>query len=115
MNFKTIIFLLGLSFFSATTIAFNADEWIFKEKKENLKSTPGCETKEKAIELAKSPYRFKKYTQMMCQHDGYGWTLNKIIDPGTPSCDECEGANKGKYSCYMSNVKVQCKTVKLGW
>jgi hypothetical protein len=115
MNFKTIAFMLVLSFFSGTTMALNEDEWVYKEKQENLKSTPGCETKETAIAQAQSPYRFKKYTQMLCQHDGYGWTLAKVIDPGTPACDECDGDDKGKYSCYLSNVKVECKIIKRGF
>lgn len=115
MNFKIIAFMLGLSFFSGSTMALNEDQWLYKEKQENLKSTPGCQTKEEAIAQAQSPYRFKKYTQMMCQYEGYGWTLAEVKEPGTPVCDECDGENKGKYSCYLSNVKVQCKIVKRGW
>lgn len=115
MNFKMIVFLLVLSFFSGTTMALNDDEWVYKEKQGNLKSTPGCETKEIATVQAQSPYRVKKYAQMICQYDGYGWTLAEIKDPGTPVCDECDGDNKGKYSCYLSNVKVECKTIKRGW
>jgi hypothetical protein len=110
-----ITFMLVLSFFSGSTMALNEDQWEYKEKQENLKSTPGCETKEKAIALAQSPYRVKKYAQMICQYDGYGWTLGEIKEPGTPVCDECAGDDKGKYSCYLSNVKVQCKTIKRGW
>ncbi len=115
MNIKTIAFMLVLSFFSSATMALNEDGWVYKEKEENLKSTPGCQTKEAAIAQAQSPYRFKKYTQMMCQYEGYGWTLSEVRDPGTPVCDECQGDDKGKYSCYLSKVKVQCKIVKRGW
>ena len=115
MNFKSIVFLLVLSFFSATAMAFDETEWLYKEKQENLKSTPGCETKETAIAQAQSPYRVKKYAQMICQYDGYGWTLAEIKDSGTPVCDECGGDDKGKYSCYLSNVKVECKTIKRGF
>ncbi len=114
MNFKMIVVLLVLSFFSGTTMALE-EEWVYKEKQENLRSTPGCESKETAIAQAQSPYRVRKYAQMICQYDGYGWTLAEIKEPGTPVCDECDGDNKGKYSCYLSNVKVECKTIKRGW
>lgn len=114
MNFKTIVALLLLCFFSGTTLALD-DGWTYKEKQENLKSTPGCEAKETAIAQAQSAYRVKKYAQMICQYDGYGWTLAEIKDHGTPVCDECGGDDKGKYSCYLANVKVECKTIKRGW
>ena len=108
--------MLVLSFFSEATMALTEEGWLYKEKQEDLKSTPGCETKEKAIALAQSPYRIKKSAQMVCQYDGYGWTLGEVRDTGTPVCNECEGDdNKGKYSCYLSNVKLQCKTIKRGF
>ncbi|MBL6986019.1 MAG: hypothetical protein ACU83U_00245 [Gammaproteobacteria bacterium] len=115
MNYKIIIALLVLSFFSGTTMALNDSEWIYKEKQESLKSTPGCQSKEAAIEKAQSPYRVKKYAQLICQYEGYGWTLSEVTDHGTTLCDECGGDDKGKYSCYLSNVTVQCKTIKRSW
>jgi hypothetical protein len=115
MNVKIIALLVISVFFADAAMALNTDEWVYKEKTEHLKSSPGCDTKEAAIAMAKSPYRFNKYTQLICQHEGYGWTVNEIKNPGTPICDECQGADKGKYSCYLSDVTVQCKMVKRGF
>ncbi len=107
--------MLILSFFSGTTMALNVDEWVYKETQGNLQSSPGCTTKEIATAKAQKPYRVKKSTELMCQHEGYGWSLSEIKDTGTVVCDECEGDVKGKYRCYLSNVKVQCKIIKRGW
>ncbi len=115
MNFKAVTLMLALSFFSCSTMALNEDQWDYKEKVDNLKSTPGCQSKEEATAQAQSPYRVKKYSQIACQADGYGWNLDEVLDSGSPVCDECAGDDKGKYSCHLANVKVKCKIVKRGW
>ncbi len=115
MNLKLIILITVLSFFSGSALALNVDEWEYKDKQGDLKPTPGCKTKEKASAQALKPYRLNKYAQILCQEDGYGWNLSEIKDKGTIVCDECGGDYEGKYRCYLTNVKVQCRIVKRGW
>lgn len=112
MKLQRLVLSLALSFLSANSFAANVDEWIYKEVSGNLKSNPGCLTKEKATKKALKPYRFKKYSTIMCNNLGYGWGLAKVLDRGTVSCDECGGEYEGFYRCNAENVKVKCKQVK---
>jgi len=115
MKLKLLILSAALSFFTANSFAANTDEWVFKEVTGNLKSNPGCLTKEKATKKAIKPYRFKKYTNLLCNNIGYGWSLVEVLDQGTVACDECGGEFEGFYRCHAENVKVKCKQVKRSW
>ncbi len=115
MKLKLLILSAALSFFTVNSFAASVDEWVFKEVTGNLKSNPGCLTKEKAHKKAIKPYRFKKYTNLLCNDIGYGWSLDKVLDKGKVDCDECGGDFEGFYRCRAENVKVQCKQVKRSW
>lgn len=111
MKLKMIILSAALSIFSINSFATNVDEWVYKEVTGNLKSNPGCLTKAKAIQKAIKPYRFKKYSTILCNDLGYGWGLKEVVDKGTVKCDECGGEYEGKFRCHAEDVKVMCKQV----
>ena len=115
MKLKTLIIVALLSMFSTSIFAENIDKWDYKTVTGNLKSTAGCKTKKKASAQASSGYRLKKYSQVLCQQEGYGWALSEIKDKGETRCDDCGGDYEGKYRCYQSNVTIQCKMVSRGW
>lgn len=115
MKLNMLILSIALSIFSMNSFATNVDEWIYKEVTGNLKSNPGCLAKEVAIKKATKPYRFHKYSKLLCNNIGYGWGLVKILDKGTVVCDECGGEYEGKYRCHAQDVKVKCKQVKRSW
>ncbi len=120
MNMKKIktIGLVALFSISNAAIATNVDEWVSKEIEGSLKSSPGCKSKEEAIEKVKKKpdsfkgySRFDKYAKILCEGEGYGWTLEKVIDEGEVVCEECEADFAGKYRCYVKDVKLLCKQV----
>jgi hypothetical protein len=115
MKLKLLIVSAALSLFTINSFAINVDEWIYQEVTGNLKSNPGCLTKEAATKKAIKPYRFKKYSQLLCSNISYGWSLAEVLDKGTVVCDECDGEYEGFYRCRAINVKVKCKQVKRGW
>ena len=115
MKLKLFILSVILSFFTLNSFAANVDEWVYKDVTGNLKSNPGCLTKEKAMKKAIKPYRFKKYSTLLCNEIGYGWSRDKVLDKGTLQCEECGGEYEGFYRCYAENVKVKCKQVKRSW
>ncbi len=117
MKLKTIM-LTALLLTPALGFSANVDDWVYKDVTGNLKAGPGCLDKEKAMKKVmpkpegfKGYSRFDKYTKIMCQGEGYGWTSDSIVDPGEVVCEECGGDYKGKYSCQMINVTVKCKQV----
>ena len=117
MNLKTVS-LIGLLSFSGVVFAANVDEWVYKEVTGSLKPSPGCVAKESAVEKVKKKpegskgySRFDKYSKLLCEEEGYGWALDKVIDEGEVVCDECEGDFVGKYRCYVKDVKLSCKQV----
>ncbi|MDQ7090978.1 MAG: hypothetical protein Q9M50_10100 [Methylococcales bacterium] len=115
MKFKLLILSAALSFFTANSFAANTDDWVYKETSGHLKSNPGCLTKEKASKKASKPYRFKKYSTLLCNDLGYGWSLSEVLEQGSLVCDECGGEYEGFYRCQVENVKVKCKQVKRSW
>jgi len=115
MKLKLLILSAVLSFFTLNGFAANTDDWVYQEVTGNLKSNPGCLTKEKAIKKATKPYRFKKYSTLLCNNISYGWSLVEVLDKGTVSCSECGGEFEGFYRCHVENVKVKCKQVKRSW
>ncbi|WP_198245201.1 hypothetical protein [methane-oxidizing endosymbiont of Gigantopelta aegis] len=117
MKMKLIVLSLLMSF-SGLSYALAVDEWNYKEVTGDLKPSPGCKDKEVAIKkVEKKPdsfkgySRFKKYSNLLCENMGYGWTLDKVIDEGKIVCDECGGDYTGKYRCQAVNVTVNCKQV----
>ncbi|WP_349432402.1 hypothetical protein Q9L42_006780 [Methylomarinum sp. Ch1-1] len=118
MKLTTISFLVALLSFSGFAFATNVDEWDYMEVTGNLKPSPGCKPKEEAMEkVMKKPdsyqgySRFDKYSKLLCEEEGYGWTKDSIVDEGEVVCDECGGGYEGKYRCHMKEVKVRCKRV----
>lgn len=119
MNFKILLLSFFISItFSGLTHALAVDEWTYKEVRGDLKPNPGCIDKEKAIKKVKKRpdsytgySRFKKYSHLLCEQEGYGWTLDSVIDEGEVACEECGGDFEGKYRCYMKEVVVKCKQV----
>ncbi len=112
------ICLIALLSFSGYSFAIAVDEWNYKEVTGDLKPGPGCLAKDKAIEKVKKRpdsykgySRFKKYTRLLCEEQGYGWTRASVIDEGEVVCEECGGDYTGKYRCYMKDVKLKCKQV----
>ncbi len=117
MNLKTVAVLVLLSF-SNFAFAIAVDEWVYKEVTGDLKPSPGCIDKEKAIEKVKKKpdsfkgySRFNKYSSLLCEELGYGWGRDSVVNEGEVSCEECEGDYVGKYRCQMKNVTVKCKQV----
>lgn len=117
MKLKNIC-LVALFSFSNLSFATNVDEWNYKEVTGSLKASPGCIDKQKAIEKVKKKpdsytgySRFDKYSKILCEQEGYGWTLDTVVDEGEVVCDECEGDFTGKYRCYVKDVKLRCKQV----
>lgn len=119
MNLKAF-FLSFLVSFACSDLAhaLAVDEWNYKEVTGDLKPNPGCIDKEKAIEKVKKKpdsytgySRFKKYSRLLCEEQGYGWTSDSIVDEGEVVCEECGGDFGGKYRCYMKDVVVKCKQV----
>jgi hypothetical protein len=116
---KVKIIILGLLMgFSSLSFALAVDEWNYKEVTGDLKPSPGCKPKEVAIEKVKKKpdsykgySRFKKYSSLLCEEEGYGWGLAEVVDEGDIKCDECGGDYKGKYRCQAVNVTVKCKQV----
>lgn len=115
--------LIGLLFFfSGHLLAKNvggADDWEYKTITGNLKSTPGCKTKEKASKQATSPYRYKRYSDILCKNIGYGWSIANVVKEGEVACDVCEGVEGDggteKYRCYVKDIVVKCKIVARGY
>ncbi len=112
------VYLIALLSFSGFAFALAVDEWNYKEVTGNLKPGPGCVAKEKAMakvmrkpESYKGYSRYKKYTNLLCEEEGYGWTRDSIVNEGEVVCDECGGDYVGKYRCYMKDVTVKCKQV----
>lgn len=117
MKLKNVC-LVALFSFSGMAFATNVDEWVYKEVTGTLKSSPGCIDKDKAIEKVKKKpdsfkgySRFNKYSRLLCEQEGYGWALEEVLDEGEVVCDECEGDFKGKYRCYVKDVRLKCKQV----
>lgn len=113
-----IISLIALLSFPCFALATNVDEWVYKEVTGSLKSSPGCVAKEKAIEKVKKKpdsytgySRFKKYSRILCEEEGYGWALDSVVDEGEVVCDECGGDYAGKYRCHVKDVVLRCKQV----
>lgn len=104
--------------FSSQSFALNSDDWVFESITGDLKPTAGCKDKEKASKQASTGYRFNKYTSVMCNSKGYGWSKAEVKDKGELVCDVCEGVTgeggAETYRCYMKNVNVICKQVKRG-
>ncbi|MCK5899138.1 MAG: hypothetical protein KAG10_11050 [Methylococcales bacterium] len=115
MNIKLFILTTVLFLFTMNSHAANVDEWVYKVVVGNLKSNPGCLSKEKAMKKAIKPYRFKKYTSLLCNEIGYGWSRDEVLDKGQLDCQECGGEYEGFYRCNAQNVKVRCKQVKRSW
>lgn len=117
MNLKTVGVVALLSF-SNIAFATNVNEWVNKEVTGSLKPSPGCIAKEKAIEKVKKKpdsykgySRFRKYAKLLCEQEGYGWTLDRVIDEGEVVCEECGGDYGGKYRCHVKDVRLLCKQV----
>ncbi len=122
MKLTGCMFIGLLFFFSGHISAKNiggVDDWEYKTVSGNLKPTPGCKSKEKASKQATSPYRYKRYTNIMCQNIGYGWSIAKVEQDGEVVCEACEGVEGDggveKYRCYVKDVTVKCKIVSRGY
>ncbi len=115
MKLKIFVLSFMLAFFASNSFATNVDEWVYKDASGDLKSNPGCIAKEKAIEKVTKDYRFNKYSKMICQALGYGWSRAEVLDKGEVVCEECGGDYAGKYRCHVKDVKVKCKQVKRSW
>ncbi len=118
MKISMFSFFVLLFVFSTQSLAINTNEWVFESITGDLKPTAGCKDKEKAAKQASSGYRFNKYTSVMCNSKGYGWSKAEVKDRGELICETCEGVTgsggEEKYRCYMKNVNVICKQVKRG-
>jgi len=115
LNFVYLVILLSFSGFAN---ALAIDEWTYKNVTGNLKQSPGCIAKESAMEkVMKKPdgykgySRFKKYSNLLCEELGYGWTADSTVNDGELVCEECGGVYAGKYRCFMKDVTVKCKQV----
>ena len=115
MNLKSVCLIALLSF---SSFAFAADDWIHKEVTGDLKPGPGCVAKEKAMKKVmrkpdsyKGYSRYAKYTRLLCEEEGYGWSRESIVNEGEVVCEECGGEYAGKYRCYMKDVTVGCKKI----
>jgi len=113
--------LVNIAFFLAIVAVFasqvgtqTTNSWEYKTVVGDLKPTAGCKDKDKAEKSASTGYRFEKYTDILCEEEGYGWGLSKVIDRGQLVCDLCGGDYEDleKYRCAMEQVKVECKKIE---
>lgn len=104
-------FLAVVAVFASQVVTQTTNEWEYKTIVGDLKPTAGCKDKEVAEKSASTGYRFKKYSRILCEGEGYGWSLVKVIDKGNLVCDLCGGDYEDleKYRCAMEQVKVECK------
>lgn len=116
MKINVFSLFVLLFVFSSQSFALNSNDWVFESITGNLKPTAGCKEKEKAAKKASTGYRFDKYTSVMCNSKGYGWSKAEVKNKGELVCEACEGeyGGKEKFRCYMKNVNVICKQVKRG-
>ncbi len=121
MKLYRILLVAMLFVFSNPSFALAIDEWEYKTIVRTLKATPGCKDKDKAIKQA-SGYRLKKYSKLACNTMTQGWGLDRIENKGEAVCEACEddddeevAEEDKKYSCYLKDVVIRCKTVVKGW
>jgi len=109
---KRIFFgvLLAFCFFSSPSFS---TEYIYRNLMANTLPSAKCETRTKAEETARKPYKIKRYSKKFCQIQGYGWGIEKITNNGEVTCNECS-ADKGLQKCYLKDVIVKCKRIKPG-
>jgi len=114
MKMNIVFFLAVVLIFASQVFTQTTNEWEYKTITGDLKPTAGCKDKDKAEKSASTGYRFKKYTSILCESEGYGWSLVKVIDRGQLVCDLCGGDYEDleKYRCAMEQVKVECKRVE---
>lgn len=117
MRFTKFCLLLALCFCSTQATALFQGGFDYKIITGNLKPTPGCKNKKKAVKQAATGYRFKKYSKVLCQQIGYGWGLAEVKDRGEVVCEPCDGKVKNidNYQCYVKNVTLKCGLTRRGW
>ena len=110
-----LLFVLYL--FATQSMAINQGGFDYKIITGDLKSTPGCKNKEVAAKQASTGYRYKKYSKVLCQYIGYGWTLDKVVDKGELVCEPCDGDVEkiNNYQCYVKDITLKCVLTKRGW
>ncbi|MCF6204480.1 MAG: hypothetical protein L3J59_12580 [Methylococcaceae bacterium] len=101
---------LILSFLSTSSLS---TEYIYRDLMANTLPSAKCEIQSKAEETARKPYKMKRYSKRFCQTQGYGWGLEEITKNGKIACNECT-SNKSLKKCYIKDVIVKCKRIKLG-
>jgi hypothetical protein len=112
MKFKLFGLSVLLAVFSANSFA---TEYIYRELMANTLPLQHCDSKEKASNEAKKPYKITIYAKKFCQTQGYGWHVEQIKNNGKLVCNDCNLAdNKGKVQCYIEDVVVECKRIKPG-
>jgi len=116
MKFNFFLFIV-LVIFSNQTMALFQGGFEYQEMTEDLQPTLGCKNKKVAERQAYSDYRFTKQSKVLCQHLGYGWRLDEVLNRGEVVCEQCEDKPESidNYRCYVKNVRLKCGLTKRGW
>ena len=117
MKVNNFFLLFVLYLFSNQSMALFQGGFEYIEITEDLQPTLGCKSKKSAAKQAYSDYRFKKQSKVLCQHIGYGWRLDEVIDRGEVVCEPCVDKPESidNYRCYIKNVTLKCGLTKRGW
>jgi hypothetical protein len=117
MKANKYFLLFVLTFFSNQSFAWNQGGFDYKVISGDMRSTPGCKTKQEASKQASTGYRFKKFAKVMCQSIGYGWGFAEVEEKGEVVCEPCtdkKESNK-KFQCFVKDVTLKCVLTRRGW
>ena len=113
---KTTIIVASavLLVFSGQTLA---TEYIYRVLMADTPEFKMCQAQPKATQNASKPSRFKRYTEIFCRSQGYGWHLEKVKEKGRISCEACNEQETNptqQYRCRLQDIVVTCKRIKPG-
>lgn len=93
-----------------------ATEYIYRNLMADTPKFKMCQAQPKATQNASKSSRFKRYTEIFCRSQGYGWHLETVKDKGQIACEACsdKGDVSAKYRCRLKDIVVTCKRIKPG-
>jgi hypothetical protein len=94
--------------------AAGSAEYMFRDLMGNTLPAKKCKTQPEAELVASDSYNIEKHAKIFCESQGYGWHVAEKKETGKLICEECDGADKGRYQCHVEDVVVSCKRLKPG-
>ena len=89
-------------------------EYLFRDLMGNTLPAKRCKPQTEAQTAATDAYNVDRHTRIFCESQGYGWHVAEKKDGGKLVCEECDGADQGKFQCHVEDVVVSCKRLKPG-